>query len=167
MLIKEKIGNINSFAINNRIIDYLLLEWHESNKRILHKKTQSGKEVIMKFLKENQNLTQGDIVYEDESSIIAIDIIDCDVIIIRPKTMLEMASVCYEIGNKHLPLFFCRDEVLVAYEAPLFRLLVRAGYDVAQGKGKLINPLKTTVETHVHTSEALFSRMMKRTTTPE
>jgi urease accessory protein len=38
MLVKEKIGNINFFAISNRRLDYLLLEWYETNKRIMHKK---------------------------------------------------------------------------------------------------------------------------------
>ena len=167
MLIKEKIGNIHSFPVNDRMIDWLMLEWYESNKRILHKKTQSGKEMVMKFLKENQNLTQGDIVYAGDSTIVAIGIIECEAIIIRPKTMHEMASVCYEIGNKHLPLFFQDDEVLVAYEVPLFRLLCSVGYDVKQGKRKLINPLKTTVAPHGHTSDSLFSKIMKLTTSPE
>ncbi|MEI9933714.1 MAG: urease accessory protein UreE [Ferruginibacter sp.] len=81
------------------------MEWYETNKRILHKKTAAGRDVTMKFLKENQQLTQGDIVFEDEYTIIAIEIIACDVIVIRPKTMFDMASICYEIGNKHLPLF--------------------------------------------------------------
>jgi urease accessory protein len=64
MLVKEKIGNINFYAINNRKIDNLLLDWYETNKRILHKKTVSGKEIVMKFLNENQQLTEGDVIYD-------------------------------------------------------------------------------------------------------
>jgi urease accessory protein len=168
MVIKEKIGNINFFAINNRKIDSLLLEWYETNKRILHKKTISGIAVVMKFLNENQQLTEGDVVYEDDFNIIAIEIKECDAIIIRPKTMYEMASVCYEIGNKHLPVFYEEDEILVAFEAPLFQLLESAGYDVSQGKRKLVNPLKTSVSSHVHNSQgSLFSKIMKLTNPPE
>ncbi|MEO6732912.1 MAG: urease accessory protein UreE [Ferruginibacter sp.] len=168
MLIKEKIGNINFFALYNRKIDYLLLEWYETNKRILHKKTAAGVEVGMKFLNENQLLTEGDIIYEDDFSIIVIEIKECDAMIIRPKTMFEMASVCYEIGNKHIPVFYQQDEILVAFEAPLFKLLLTAGYDVSEGKRKLINPLKTSVSPHGHTSrEGLFSKIMKLTNTAE
>ncbi|MCW3092652.1 MAG: Urease accessory protein ureE [Ferruginibacter sp.] len=168
MVITEKIGNLNFFSINNRKIDSLLLEWYETNKRILHKKTISGMEVVMKFLSENQQLTEGDVVYEDDFNIITIEIKACDALIIRPKTMFEMASVCYEIGNKHLPVFYEEDEILVAFESPLFRTLLAAGYDVSQGKRKLINPLKTSVSPHGPSRQHnLFSKIMKLTNPPE
>ncbi|MBI3883685.1 MAG: urease accessory protein UreE [Sphingobacteriales bacterium] len=167
MLIQQKIGNLSSFETNVRQIDWLNLEWYEGNKRILHKKTSSGKEVVLKFLKENQQLTQGDILFVDDAAIIAINIIECEVIIVKPTTMFEMASICYEIGNKHLPLFFQEDEILVAYEGPLFKLLTAGGYDVQQGNRKLINPLKTTVAPHGNSSDTLFSKIMKLTTSAE
>ena len=163
MLINHKTGNLSSFDIGNRLIDRLALEWYETNKRILHKRTQNGHQITMKFMGENQNLSQDDIIYHDEKSVLIIDILPCDVIIVHPKNMYEMASVCYEIGNKHLPLFFNEDEVLVAFEAPLFRLLSSAGYDLKKGSRKLINPLKTTVAAHNQSSETLFSKIMKLT----
>jgi len=121
--------------------------------------------VILKFLGENPNLTQDDILYYDEETIIAIDILPCDTITIRPKNMFEMASVCYEIGNKHLPLFFHEGEVLVVFEQPLFRLLSASGYDIERGSRKLLHPLKTTVSPHGDSGngESLFSKIMKLT----
>jgi urease accessory protein len=166
MLVQQKTGNLKTTDPGNRQIDWLPLEWHEARKRIMHKRTQSGQEVIIKFLGGSQNLTQDDILFEDDKIIIAIDILPCDAIIIRPKNMFEMASVCYEIGNKHLPLFYQDDEVLVAFEPPLFKLLSASGYEVEQGSRKLINPLKTTVAAHEHTdgvSETLFSKIMRLT----
>ncbi|MEO5891274.1 MAG: urease accessory protein UreE [Ferruginibacter sp.] len=168
MVIKEKIGNINFFAINNRKIDSLLLEWYETNKRILHKKTISGIAVVMKFLNESQQLTEGDVIYEDDFNIIAIEIKECDAMVIRPRTMFEMASVCYEIGNKHIPVFYEGNEILVAFESPLFKLLTLAGYDVSRSTRKLINPLKTSVSPHTHNGQInLFSKIMKLTNPPE
>jgi urease accessory protein len=167
MLIQQKLGNINLFS-GNKSIDWLELQWHETNKRILHKKTRSGKEITMKFLKENQNLTQGDIIFEDAESIIVIEIQPCEAIVVKPGTMLEIASLCYEIGNKHLPLFFQNEELMIPYEAPLFNLLVSSGYDVQKLHRQLINPLKTSVASHAHNgSESLFSRIMKLSTSPE
>ena len=161
MLIQQKSGNINSSPVNKNI-DWLDIEWHETNKRILHKKTRSGKEVTMKFLKENQNLTQGDILFEDAETIIVVDIQPCETIVVKPKTMFEMAAVCYEIGNKHLPLFFNEDELLIVYESPLFNLLISLGYEVKKETRKMINPLKTSVASHAPIgSESLFSKIMK------
>ena len=167
MLVQQKLGNINS-STTNKNIDWLNLEWHEANKRILHKKTRAGIDVTMKFLKENQNLTEGDIIYEDTETIIVVDIQTCEAIVIRPKTMFEMATVCYEIGNKHLPLFLQDGDLLIAYETPLFNLLTSLGYEVKKENRKLINPLKTSVASHAHnSSESLFSKIMKLSTSSQ
>jgi urease accessory protein len=165
MLVKEKIGNLELFAVNNRNIDYVLLDWYETNKRILHKKTLLGREISMKFLNENPQLGVGDIIYEDDFGLVAVDIKECEAIIIRPRSMYEMAAVCYEIGNKHLPLFYQDEEILVAYEAPLLKLLSAGGYAITQQKRKLTRPLKTTVTPH-GSSNTLFSKIMKLTTDP-
>jgi len=165
MNIQQKTGNLDSITVNNRSIEWLELEWFESNKRIIRKKTGSGTEIILRSLNTGPKLTQGDVLYEDEHKIIAIEIKPCDVIVIKPVSMFEMASVCYEIGNKHLPLFYDHDELLVPFEMPLFRLLSSLGYDVKQEQRKLLQQLNTTVAMHVHTnSETLFSKIMKMTT---
>ena len=165
MIIKQKIGNISFFEVGARTIDALPIEWYEANKRILHKKTQSGREVVMKFLNETQNLTEGDILYADETTVIVINIQPCETIIISPKTMFEMASVCYEIGNKHLPLFYNNEELLIPYEAPLFKLLTVAGYQPKVETRKLLNQLKTTVSPHEQTEskQTLFSKILQLT----
>lgn len=165
MIIQQKNGNLNNVDLLNRKIDWLELEWFESNKRILRKRTKSGTEIIFKSLNADPELTQGDILYEDEHSIVAVEIKYCDVIVIKPVSMFDMASVCYEIGNKHLPLFYDNNELLVPYESPLFRLLSSSGYDMKREQRKLLQRLKTTVAMHAHTNnETLFSKIMKMTT---
>lgn len=167
MLVQKKIGNITDHINTSKTIDWLMLEWYETNKRILRKRTQSGIEVLLKFLQDNPSLTQGDILFEDEKTIIAVEVLSCDCMVIAPTNMFEMASVCYEIGNKHLPLFFENDEVLVPFEMPLYKLLTAQGYLVKQEKRKLLQPLKTTVAPHSSDRETLFSKIMKLTTTNE
>lgn len=166
-LIHKKTGNIRSIDTGGRKVDLLLLEWYETNKRIQRKKTMAGIELSLKFMNENPGLTQGDILYEDEELIIAVEVLFCDCLVIQPKNMFEMASVCYEIGNKHLPLFFDNNELQVPFEQPLSRLLSAQGYTVKQEKRQLLNPLKTTVSPHGHSGESLFSKIMKLTTTNE
>ena len=168
MIVKEKIGNINASAQLTKAVDWLPLEWHETGKRIMHKKTNSGAGIVIKFLSEAQQLTQGDILFENDERIIAVEIIPCDVIIVEPATMHEMASVCYEIGNKHLPLFYENEALLIPFDLPLFKLLSAQGYKVRQGHKKLLQPLKTTVSPHgsVNNSETIFSRIMKLTASP-
>ncbi len=165
MLIQHKIGSIDDFDLKQKKVDWLYLEWHEARKRILRKTTQAGKEIAIKFLNENPELTEGDVLFADEKTVIAVSIQTCDCIVIQPKNMFEMASICYEIGNKHLPLFYEADELLVPFEMPLFKLLYAQGYTIKEEKRKLLQPLKTTVSPHGSDSNSLFSRIMKLTNT--
>ena len=167
MLIQQKTGNINAIDINNRHIDWLQLEWHEAGKRILRRQTLAGNDIALKFLNKNPALTQGDVLYEDDTLIIAVEILPCEVLVIQPANLFEMASVCYEIGNKHLPLFFDKEELLVPFEMPLFRLLSAQGYAIKQDKRKLLHPLKTTVAPHAHSNTGLFSKIMQLTNAAE
>jgi urease accessory protein len=166
MVIKEKLGNLASFNVGARRIDRVSIEWHEVNKRILHKQSQSGREVILKFMNEPQALTHDDVLWCDEKFAVVIDILSCDAICIKPASLSEMAAVCYEIGNKHLPLFYYDDEVLVPFEEPLYKMLSAAGYKLKVENRKLLNQLKTSVTAHGNTDSrpSLFSKILQLTT---
>ena len=168
MIIKQKVGNLNSFAIGDRNVDLVSLEWYETNKRILHKKSGSGNDIVIKFLSEGQSLTDGDILWQDETTVIVVEIQQCEAIIITPTSMHQMASVCYEIGNKHLPLFYDGDTIMIPFEAPLFKLLSAAGYEPKRENRKLVNQLKTTVSPHQSSEnkQSLFSKILQLTTSP-
>lgn len=163
MVVTKKIGHINSLQHQHKPVDWLHLEWYETAKRIMHQRTESGRDVVIKFMGESQQLTQGDILFEDLDTIIAVDILACNAIVIFPSTMYEMACVCYEIGNKHLPVFYKDDSVLVPFDMPLFKLLLAQGYKVKQGQRKLVQALKTTVAPHGsgNNGETIFSKIMK------
>ncbi len=165
MLIKEKKGTIDTIELANRTIDYLPIEWFEANKRILHKQTAAGRSISLKFLQLNPDLKGGDILYEDETTVIAVDIKPCEVIVIKPAGIAEAAAVCYEIGNKHLPLYFQQNELLVPFDASIYRLLQAAGYAVTLENKKLNDPIKTSVSPHAHSGSAsLFNKILQLTT---
>ena len=166
MLIHEKVGSVNTVIIGNRTVDKLVIEWYETNKRIMHRQTQSGKVVSLKFLQQIPNLKDGDILWQDEYVIIAVEINQCEAMVIKPATILEAASACYEIGNKHMSLFYEGDELLVPFEAPLFRLMQAAGYAIKVEERKLTNAVRTTVSPHAHqgNSTSLFNKILQLTT---
>ena len=169
MIIKEIIGNTASLPLSDREIDYLYLEWFETNKRIIRKETAAGQEVAIKLWREGLRLQEGDILFKSETAAIVVAIIPCEAIVIVPQSLLQMGTICYEIGNKHLPLFIQDNEVLVAYEAPLFRLLSAADYQPQIQKRKLVNMLKANVSPHEHaqeskSSETLFTKILNLTT---
>src|SRR5450631_2289152 len=123
MLIKQKVGSLKNIEIGPRRVELVHLQWHETAKKILHKKTANGLEVIMKFFNGEDSLQKDDVIYADNDLLICIDIIPVKAIVCIPASMGEMAYLCYEIGNKHLPLFCDNEELAMPYDDPVFKML--------------------------------------------
>lgn len=163
MIIDKIIGNTSTISLEGRTTDLLLLEWFETTKRIQRKHTQQGMEIAIRFLKEGQRLRIGDILYMDDARAVVVDIIPSDAIVVSPRSLPEMGSVCYEIGNKHLPMFIQDDQVLLPFEEPIYRWLLAAGYQTEKAHTKLTNLLNANVQPHAHGNSggsSLFSKIM-------
>ncbi len=161
MLLQQKLGNISSLSmdvsIDNLVIDKLSLEWYETDKRILHTETEDGIHVTLKFLNKNPDFKGGDILWHDESKMIVVEIKPCECIVITPRDVVEASSVCYEIGNRHLPLFYEGNDLLTPYDPPLYRLLEALGYVLKIEERKLNSRFRTTVLPHVQVSGTVSS----------
>src|SRR4051812_45394885 len=150
MLVKEKRGTLKDFSFNDREVDPVCLEWFETGKRILHKKSRKGQEVVLKFLERAPAWMQDDVVYADDKMILAIEILPCEAIRIQPRSQLETAAISYEIGNKHLPLFYEGEALLVPFDPPLYQLLQVNGYVIEKTNARLQAAFRTTVSAHEH-----------------
>lgn len=157
MLIQQKQGNLKNLDDLQLPVDWLDLEWFEMNKRILTRATRGGTLLNLKFLGENPQYTEGDVLFENELSIITIHILPCEVIVIKPRNVYEIASACYEIGNRHLPLFMDDTDFLVPFEVPLFKILSDSNYIVLKENRQLLKQLKTTVLPHILMKNESFS----------
>lgn len=162
IIINEILGNCATTDIDGLDVDILEIEWFESTKRIQRRITTGGVEIAIKFMREGQRLRQDDILYMDENKVILVHIQPCEAIVITPATMLEMGTVCYEIGNKHMPLFIEGSQVLMPYEQPMFRWLLASGYQPEKQFRQLFNLLKSNVEPHGHRAQedSLFSKII-------
>ncbi|KMK52022.1 urease accessory protein UreE [[Actinobacillus] muris] len=148
-------GNLDQLKqagiITHQAIDYVPFQWFESERRILRKQTQGGREIAFRLLKEGQRLKHNDVVLITEDLVIAIDILPCEVILLSPKTLPEMAWACYEIGNKHAPLFLDGDEILLPYDKPMFEWLTAAGFAPQQASRRLSEALRAnSAQGHAH-----------------
>lgn len=165
MIIKEIVGNKSNISLDGLEIDFLELEWFETSKRIQNKVTNSGTKIAIKFLKEGQRLSQDDVLFKDNKKAIVIDIRECEVIMVEPTSLLEMGTLCYEVGNKHVPIFIQDNQVLIPFEEPLFRWLSASGYRPVKEMRQLKNRLKSTDSSHEHThvhqhsDEPLFTKI--------
>lgn len=160
MIVVESI--LENVSAGNRAVDVLPLEWFETSKRVLRRTTSQGREIALRFLREAPVLQEGDILWMDEQVVICVSILPAEAIVLTPLNMADMAAICYEIGNKHLPLFLSGDQVLIPFEEPLFKWLDARGYKPVKEQRTLNNMLRSNVLPHNHNT-TLFSKIMQLT----
>ena len=156
MIISKGItGNIRTADIRQeKPTDLVELEWFDTEKRILRLRTVGGQEIGFRNL-SGAPLQDGDILYENDRQRITVRILPCLCLIFRPKDRMEMAKVCFEIGNRHLPIHINdRAEVLLAYEWPVHQLLQTRNYDVIVGVRVI--PETQTLKIHEWTKQTKF-----------
>lgn len=126
MIIVEEI--LTNPSIENKTKDVFEIEWYECAKTIIRRATKCGIEVAIK--KNNKTpLQDGDVLWMDDARYIAIAIRPCECIVVTPAALKEMGIICFEIGNRHIPIYIDDDNnISVAYEAPLYTWLQGAGY---------------------------------------
>ncbi|MDG2915576.1 urease accessory protein UreE [Bisgaard Taxon 10/6] len=154
-IMEKTLGNLTALCAEGKIttqtIDYVPLQWYESERNILRKTSKAGREVAFRLLKEGQRLEHDDVVFIGENLVIAIEILPSEVIVLSPKTLPEMARACYEIGNKHSPLFLDGDEVTLPYDKPMFEWLQAAGFHPQKAKRRLSRALRAnSAQGHSH-----------------
>lgn len=154
-IMEEIIGNLTALRAEGKIaaqrIDYVPLQWYESERNILRKTSLGGREVAFRLLKEGQRLKHDDVVFISADLVLAIEILPSDVIVLSPQTLPEMARCCYEIGNKHSPLFLDGDELLLPYDKPMFEWLHAAGFAPKQARRRLSQALRAnSAQGHSH-----------------
>jgi urease accessory protein len=154
-IISEILGNATGKDSSSKEVDFFDLEWFETTQKILRKTTKNGEEVAVRILKENFRIRHNDIFFEDANKLIIANVLPADAVILQPKTMLEMGTICYEIGNQHIPIFIEDNEIIIPYEDPIYNLLNRSGYNPIKGKRIFENMLKATPD-NVLTNDTLI-----------
>lgn len=151
MLIEKIICNITELKNTAPLeLDFIDVEWYEVGKKILHKVSEKGMDVGIR-LNEATHLHYGDVLWLEGSKVLAVRIPDCECIAFKPQTMLEMGKACYEMGNRHAPMFINEDELLTPYDEPLYNSLLKAGFKVEKKSAKLIKSLGGHGHGHAHT----------------
>lgn len=146
----------------NQLIDYVFLQWFEADRRIIRTTTNDGREIAFRLLKEGQRLHHDDVVYLDKQLAIVVQIEPSEVMVLSPQTLAEMARACYEIGNKHTPLFLDGNELLLPFDKPLFEWLQAAGFAPTRQQRQLSEQLRANSApgvggSHTHSHSHVFA----------
>lgn len=128
MLCEQILGKLEEMDVSGRRIEYVEIQWHEAFKKIHRKSTDQGREVGIRMDDSvlSRGLFQGDVIYADEEVVIAVSTPPCEVIEISLTEGHEMmaAKVCYEIGNRHAPLFWGENGTYITiYDEPMMAMV--------------------------------------------
>mgnify|MGYP002681838788 CR=1 FL=1 len=118
MLCEKILGKLKDFDLTGKTVEYVDIEWHEAFKRIHRKTTDSGREVGIRLDDSvlTRGLFQGDVIYADDEKLVVVNTPPCE---------KYVAKVCYEIGNRHAPLFWGDQEntFITIYNEPMMVML--------------------------------------------
>ena len=157
-MICEKLeGVLGELETTGKQIEYVEIEWHEAFKKIHKKTTDCGRDVGIRMgdWVLTRGLQEGDVIYQDENRVIAVHTPPCEIIQIRilPEHEEMTAKICYEIGNRHAPLFWGekKDTFVTPYNEPMFQMLRKFhGVSAERAMGQLNFHKKISASVHKH-----------------
>lgn len=129
MIIEKVVTNIEAMdksEIKKRHIEKVLLESAHLVKRVQRVKTDHGNEIGIR-LREQRDLLAGDVLYIDDKNMIVIDVLSDDLLVISPRSILEMGTIAHQLGNRHLPAQFEENDMLIQYDYLVEDLLQELG----------------------------------------
>lgn len=118
MIVQTIIGNVKKQQVDAEKLEWIELDWEELSKRILRKRTDKGREIAIS-LEDDAHLHFGDIVYQDDTAVIAVRTKLEPAYVITPKSLKEMGKVSWELGNRHTPCLVEENEIVVRFDETL------------------------------------------------
>ncbi len=146
MIAQKVIGNLQHTQHTDKKVDTVRIDWFERDKKRMRKTSANGVEIGIAV---DRPLNDGDILYEDENTVIAVEMAECELIKISVSDITEMGRLCFEIGNRHISLAIAPDCVKIPYDAPTFEYLKKLGFKAEKVKERFTN--YTECRGHAHT----------------
>lgn len=140
MRMTKVIGNLEDVQHDSEKIEWIELDWEELNKRILRKTTTTGREVAIVL--DEQGLRYGDVLFQNDTSTIAVRTKLEPAYVIKPATIAEMGKVAFELGNRHTPCIIEDDEIIVRYDRTLEVIFRETGVAYVEAKKRFNEPFK-------------------------
>lgn len=146
MICDTILGNLKTIHSHKSVM-YVSIDWFERDKKVLRKILASGEEI---GIRPPRPLNEGDILFEDETRIIAVQFTECDLIRTEVAGMEEMGRLCFELGNRHLSLSIDANCVRCPYDAPTLEYLVKLGFHSIKVHEKFQDYIECRGHSHVH-----------------
>lgn len=155
MVVDKIIGKISDFEDSGLKIDKVMLDHYSMAKPHQKLKSLEGTAIGLS-LPHGEHLFCGAVIYADDEKLIAVDLIEEDVIDVRPSGSIQWAKVAFNIGNMHHSAYLYEDRILVPYDPIIENLMKSIGVEYTRCTcrldGERANHM-TDGHTHHHHSE--------------
>lgn len=156
MLIMEIQGNIHETPLPEGMhIETVAIPSDQLVKRIQRVRTDHDRELGIRLPANSPDLKDGDVLLQDETNAIVVRVETSDVLVIQPRSILEMAVVAHSLGNRHLEAqFFDTDseynaEVMVVhYDHTVVQYLDSVGVPYDRQDRVMPVPFRHSEHTH-------------------
>lgn len=149
IIIDKVLGQYHSDEAGNHILDPVLMT-HDQLLKPHQKVTTVGGRQLGISLDEPEKLFDGAILWQDEEMVVAINLVEEDVLEIRPFGNEEWARVAFNIGNMHHSAYLYPTYLRVPYDAIVERMLANLGAPVVRKMAKLDGERANAPASHGH-----------------
>lgn len=108
MIVHELLGNreeLSADQLAGITEDRVALNNEQLLKRVQRLTTKTGREIGLQ-LSNTKELHEGDILHRDQDTLITVEVLPTDVLVIAPEKLETMAFVAHSLGNRHLQAQF-------------------------------------------------------------
>jgi len=146
-MVIEKLLGKKPENTDGKIIETVPFEWFEMNNKILKKTSSKGTEIGLRL---SEPLFDGALLYEDNEKIICLELLPCETTRVHVHNIKEMGRVCFELGNRHLPLSIAEDFVSTPHDNPTYEYLEKLGFHCERVTEKFTPEIITRGHHHDH-----------------
>ncbi|MDJ0312445.1 urease accessory protein UreE [Arthrobacter sp. H35-D1] len=161
MIVNSVIGNVHHMpaaGLDGMHVEKVLLSGADLSKRIQRVCTDHGTEVGLRLRAtagSDGDLCDGDILFRDAATLIVVTVLPTDVLVIAPRSVLQMGSVAHQLGNRHLQAQFFGMEsdygaevMVVPYDHTVVQLLDHLVVPYSRQERVMAAPFRHAEHTH-------------------
>ena len=114
----------------SRAVDYVDIQW-DQRRSTLKARSRGGEEVRV-LLPRGQTIRHGDVLFEDVSRAVVVNVLPCELIVVRSGDSKLMAELALELGNLHWPTQVTETEIIFPDGPDAIAAVQRLGLETAR-----------------------------------
>ena len=130
MIYTKILGKLGDVDFQNKSVDYVDFEWHETYSKLHRKTSRAGRDIAISLDDSilKIGIKPGDVFgFDSDGTVITADVLATDVLSVKLEKpdFFSTSKIAYEIGNCHAPLFAGKEEgeLITIFNEPMQKLL--------------------------------------------